>query len=110
MFLGLIKLFQEKNAKRELANLFGLPLLPLTHVYNAFESIASTLLRYTCSVEEFLQYFSNTYLNGNKFPPTRWNHFASIGFTDRTNNALEGHHRSINAYVLVYITHYLFIF
>ncbi|CAF3365175.1 unnamed protein product, partial [Rotaria sp. Silwood2] len=32
-----------------------------------------------------------------KFPPTRWNHFASIGFTDRTNNALEGHHRSINA-------------
>ncbi|CAF2761124.1 unnamed protein product [Rotaria sp. Silwood2] len=95
--LGLIKFFQEKSTKRELANLFGLPLVPLTHVYDAFESIASTLLRFTSSIEEFLQYFSNTYLHGNKFPPTRWNHFASIGFTDRTNNALEGHHRSINA-------------
>ena len=106
--LGLIKFFEEKNTKRELANLFGLPLLPLTHVNNAFENIASTLLRCTCRIEEFLLYFSKTYLYGNKFPPTRWNHFASIGFTDRTNNALEGHHRSINAYVLFYIIHLLF--
>ncbi|CAF3276334.1 unnamed protein product [Rotaria sp. Silwood2] len=86
-----------KIQKLVLANLFGLPLLPLTSVYNAFENIASTLLRCINGIQDFLQYFSNTYLYGNKFPPTRWNHFASIGFTDRTNNALEGHHRSINA-------------
>ena len=103
MSLGFIKPFQQKSTKRELTTLFGLPLLPLTHVYHAFENIALTLLRCSNSFEEFLQYVSIIYLQGKNFRPTSWNHFATIRFTDRTNNALEGNHRSINAYVLFYI-------
>jgi len=63
----------------------------------AFEKIASRLNSTVPDIEQFLQYFSNTYLYGTKFPPPRWNHFSSIGYTHRTNNALEGFHRSINA-------------
>ena len=79
--------------------MFGFRLLPLTYVDTAFQNIVSQLPIHINELQEFVQYFPNIYLYGPKFPPTRWNHFNLIGFIDRTNNALEGHHRSINAYV-----------
>ncbi|CAF1115105.1 unnamed protein product [Rotaria sordida] len=96
-FLGFASSFKHKDAKRELANLFGLPLILLEYLFTMFEKIASKLISKITDIETLLQHFSNTYLYGNKFPPPRWNHFSSTGFTDRTNNALEGHHRSINS-------------
>ncbi|CAF1598157.1 unnamed protein product [Rotaria magnacalcarata] len=97
MFLGFISSFQNTDAKRELANLFGLPLIPLQHIFTIYEEIAAKFLLIIADIQPLLQYFSRTYLYGTNFPPPRWNHFSSIGFTDRTNNALEGYHRSINA-------------
>ncbi|CAF4664019.1 unnamed protein product, partial [Rotaria magnacalcarata] len=95
--LSFISSFQNTDAKRELANLFGLPLIPLQHIFTIYEEIAAKFLLIIADIQPLLQYFSRTYLYGTNFPPPRWNHFSSIGFTDRTNNALEGYHRSINA-------------
>ena len=89
--------FQETETNRQLANLFGLPFILLEHVFDFYKNIATELMLRITDIEQLLQYFSKTYLYGTRFPPSRWTYFSSIEFTDRTNNALEGYHGSINA-------------
>ncbi|CAF1182593.1 unnamed protein product [Rotaria sordida] len=94
--LGFIPSFRDTEARRDLANLFCLPLIPIEYVFSIYENIASQLVLKIADIEKLLQYFSNTYLYGTIFPPPRWNHFSFIGFTNRTTNAIEGFHRAIN--------------
>jgi hypothetical protein len=39
--IGFTSSFRQESARRELANLFGLPLIPLEHIFTVFEEIAS---------------------------------------------------------------------
>ncbi|CAF4049020.1 unnamed protein product, partial [Rotaria magnacalcarata] len=69
--LGFISSFQNTDAKRELANLFGLPLIPLQHIFTIYEEIAAKFLLIIADIQPLLQYFSRTYLYGTNFPPPR---------------------------------------
>jgi hypothetical protein len=96
--LGMKKSYEEDYELRDWLRLFmALPLVPVELVKNAYDEIlnckpAITNKDLRSSVQRYLNYFENQWLNDNYIKI--WNHFDTDG--PRTNNYNEGYNNRLN--------------
>ena len=77
--------------------LFALAFLPADHIQEVFEYIVaekqSDGMRASAQVQQFLNYFKNTYITNPNIPLECWSVFDRSDQSKRTSNDLEGKHR-----------------
>jgi hypothetical protein len=91
----LVSMAKNVMARRQIANMISLALIPASLVRQRFAIIKNDLHSYNPAFSPFLNYFRRTYIDSRKFPIESWNHFEHLGTRPRTNNHLEGTHRQL---------------
>ena len=83
--------------KKWIKRIFSLAMVPIEAIDSLWEDILIDKPELP-RVDEFLDYFTNTYFEG-QFPVELWNHFKTVG--PRTNNHLEGYNSKLKKCVSV---------
>ncbi|CAF1470139.1 unnamed protein product, partial [Rotaria sordida] len=86
----------DENLREWFRSFAALSLLPLNHMLWGLQCLIHTRPVYP-GIEEFLNYFHNTYGPLSKFPPHMYNHYRNI--LPRTINYLEGRHSRLKKHV-----------
>ena len=82
---------QGSEVKKFFRRVIALPFVPVRYVLMAWSSLKAEKPSVT-GIQEFIDYFEHTWLNG-QFQLTTWNVFMEDG--PRTNNNLEGWHNKV---------------
>lgn len=90
--LGLVTHYESGIPRRIIKSLMALPFIPRIWVRQAFATITIMNNGSLPAIAELLQYFSDTWLNG-QYPVVMWNVYQQ---DIRTNNKVEGWHNSLN--------------
>jgi hypothetical protein len=89
---GLIPLSNDEEARRQIANILMLPLLPPQEIINAFCNIIEDISNVHQDFLKLTDYILHTYIENAVFPPSFWNLFDLIGVRPKTNNHIQGYH------------------
>ncbi|CAF1045622.1 unnamed protein product, partial [Brachionus calyciflorus] len=97
--IGLTNKYSENASIREWLNYFkSLPFVPFEELDNVFLQIKSIKPSESVSkLDEFISYFTRTWILHKIFTPFTWNHFNTEG--PRTYNHVEGFNHKINNYI-----------
>jgi hypothetical protein len=90
--LGLVAHYKTGISRKIIKSLMALPFIPRMWIQQTFTAITAMDNGQLPAVTELLEYFSNTWLNG-QYPIAMWNVYRQY---TRTNNKLEGWHNSMN--------------
>ena len=90
--LGLVAHYKTGNPRKIIKSLMALPFIPRMWIRQTFTAITTMDNGQLPAVTELLEYFSNTWLNG-QYSIVMWNVYRQ---DTRTNNKLEGWHNSMN--------------
>lgn len=93
----------DPNVKIFFTYIYSLGFLPVGNVIECYnELLNNELTQYLIAqypqMNEFVQYFNNTYVDGQNFPHQLWNVFER-GMSSRTNNIVESYHARWNKVV-----------
>ncbi|CAF1275205.1 unnamed protein product [Rotaria sp. Silwood1] len=86
---GLVNLSDDDEARRQIANLIMLPLLPPEEINEAFSNIIEELSNIHHKFLKLTDYVHRTYIEEELFPRTFCNFFDLIGIRPKTNNHIE---------------------
>ncbi|CAF1540199.1 unnamed protein product [Adineta ricciae] len=95
---GLIPYSKGDEARRQIANILSLPLLPPQKIQIAFCDIIEELSGVNARFLKLTDYILRTYIDNAIFPSSFWNVFDLIGIRPRTNNHVEGYHGQLNCH------------
>ncbi|CAF4440924.1 unnamed protein product [Didymodactylos carnosus] len=90
---GLTKLIlNNDNARRQVANLTALPLLPSNEINEAFSNVIESFFELGDKCIRLTDYVLKTYIEEPRYLIDFWSHFDLIGKRPGTNNHVEGYH------------------
>lgn len=95
---GLISCSKGDEARRQIANILALPLLPLKEIETAFCGIVEEISPVDSRFLKLKDYILKTYIENASFPPSYWNVSELIEIRPRTNNHVEGYHGQLNSH------------
>jgi hypothetical protein len=95
---GLVSYAQGDEARRQIANILMLPLLPPQEINTAFCNIIEDISNVNPNFLKLTDYILRTYIEDALFPPSFWNLFHLIGLRPKTNNHVEGFHGQLNSH------------
>ena len=95
---GLISHSKSDEARRQIANILSLPLLPPQEIDTAFCCIVEEISEVNPRFLKLTDYILRTYISNAIFPPSFWNVFDLIGIRPKTNNHVEGYHGQLNSH------------
>jgi hypothetical protein len=86
----------DENLRDWFRSLAALSLLLLNHMLSGLQCLIHTQPEYL-GIQDFLNYYHNTYRPFSKFPPHMYNHYRNLLL--RTINYLEGRHSRLKKHV-----------
>ncbi|CAF2191234.1 unnamed protein product [Rotaria magnacalcarata] len=95
---GLVSYSHDDEARRQIANILMLPLLPPQEIIIAFTDIIECISNVNQIFLKLADYILHAYIEDALFPPSFWNLFDLIGSRPRTNNHVEGFHGQLNSH------------
>ncbi|CAF5027825.1 unnamed protein product [Rotaria sp. Silwood1] len=95
---GLITHSKGVEARRQIANILMLPLLPPQEINTAFGDIIEEISNVHQNFLKLTDYILRTYIEDALFSPSFWNLFDLIGIRPKTNNHVEGYHGQLNSH------------
>jgi hypothetical protein len=95
---GLVRLSKDTEARRQIANLLSLPLLPPNEINTAMSNIIEEISNVHNNFTKLTDYILHTYIDNPRYPISFWNLFDVIGTRPRTNNHVEGYHGQLNSH------------
>ncbi|CAF1192247.1 unnamed protein product [Adineta ricciae] len=93
---GLVSCSKGVEARRQIANILSLLLLPRQEIQTTFCDIIEELSGISSRFLKLTDYILRTYIDHAVFPPSFWNVFDLIGIQPRTNNHVEDYHGKLN--------------
>jgi hypothetical protein len=102
---GLATAYMQKVDKYEfLRKLMSLPYLPVEQITAAFDRLKIVAEEAGGPVLNVVEYMERTWIRGSVWNPSNWSVFRELV---RTNNDLEGWHRRLIYYLVIFLIMYL---
>jgi hypothetical protein len=101
---GLLKLSQDEDARRQIAIILMLPILPPAEIDTAFCDIVEDLSNLNKTFLKLTDYILETYIEESIYPRSFWNLFDIIGIRPKTNNHVEGYHGQLNSHCATHLS------